>query len=171
MYRKPKSIVKQVVIIALICGIFTQSIGKLVLLSNYLINKEFIIFNYCENKINPKLQCNGKCNLTKQLKEQTGLQGKLNESDYTRRLNELWRRFLIVGCGEVDDGAFPSLAIGATQHFFEDEWRAFQNISTQSALDKFAEKLGETSLFYKYLLKECAKKRAENFNDHLNAPF
>jgi hypothetical protein len=62
--------VKQVVILALICGIFTQSIGKLVLLSNYLINKEFIIFNYCENKSKPKLKCNGKCHLTKQLKEQ-----------------------------------------------------------------------------------------------------
>lgn len=61
---------KQVVIITLICGIFTQSIGKLVLLSNYLINKEFIIFNYCENKSKPKLKCNGKCHLTKQLKEQ-----------------------------------------------------------------------------------------------------
>lgn len=70
MYRKTKSIVKQVVIIVLICGIFTQSIGKLVLLSNYLINKEFIIFNYCENKSKPKLHCNGKCHLTKQLKEQ-----------------------------------------------------------------------------------------------------
>lgn len=61
---------KQVVIIALICGIFTQSIGKLVLISNYLINKEFIIFNYCENKSKPKLKCNGKCHLKKQLKEQ-----------------------------------------------------------------------------------------------------
>lgn len=70
MYRETISRVKQVVIIALICGIFTQSIGKLVLLSNYLINKEFIIFNYCENKSKPKLQCNGKCHLTKQLKEQ-----------------------------------------------------------------------------------------------------
>lgn len=61
---------KQAVIIALIFGIFTQSIGKLVLISNYFINKEFIIFNYCENKSKPKLHCNGKCHLTKQLKEQ-----------------------------------------------------------------------------------------------------
>lgn len=70
MCRTTKSIVKQIVIITLICGIFTQSIGKLVLISNYFINKEFIIFNYCENKSKPKLHCNGKCHLKKQLKEQ-----------------------------------------------------------------------------------------------------
>lgn len=70
MYRKTKAIVKQVVTIALIIGIFTQSIGKLVLLSNYLLNRESITFNYCENKSKPKLNCNGKCHLTKQFKEQ-----------------------------------------------------------------------------------------------------
>jgi len=72
--------VKQVVIIALICGIFTQSIGKLVLLSNYLINKEFIIFNYCENKSKPKLHCNGKCHLTKQLKKQEKQENSSNNN-------------------------------------------------------------------------------------------
>ena len=49
---------------------FIQSIGKLVVLSNYLLNKEFITFNYCENKSKPKLHCNGKCHLSKQLNEQ-----------------------------------------------------------------------------------------------------
>lgn len=61
---------KQVVTIALIFGILGQSIGKLVLLSNYLLNIEAITFNYCENKSKPKLHCNGKCHLKKQLKEQ-----------------------------------------------------------------------------------------------------
>lgn len=54
----------------LILGIFTQSIGRLILLSNYLINKEFITLNYCVNKSKPKLKCNGKCHLKKQLKAQ-----------------------------------------------------------------------------------------------------
>lgn len=54
----------------LILGVFTQSIGRLILLSNYLINKEFITLNYCVNKSKPKLKCNGKCHLKKQLKAQ-----------------------------------------------------------------------------------------------------
>ncbi|MBS2027495.1 MAG: hypothetical protein JST54_06265 [Deltaproteobacteria bacterium] len=39
-------------------------------------------------------------------------------------MKALWTRLLIVGAGEVDDGAFPSLAIGSTALLFEDLWRA-----------------------------------------------
>lgn len=56
--------------IVLIFVILLQSFSKLVLLSNYLLNNEFITLNYCVNKSKPKLKCNGKCHLTKQLKEQ-----------------------------------------------------------------------------------------------------
>lgn len=61
---------KQLLTIALILGILIQSLGKLVLLSNYLLNKEYITLNFCENKNKPKLRCNGKCHLAKQLKKQ-----------------------------------------------------------------------------------------------------
>lgn len=61
---------KQLLIIALILGILIQSLGKLVLLSNYLLNKEYITLNFCENKSKPKLRCNGKCHLAKQFKKQ-----------------------------------------------------------------------------------------------------
>jgi hypothetical protein len=37
---------------------------------NYEINKEYITLTYCENKDKPKLKCNGKCHLRKQLKAQ-----------------------------------------------------------------------------------------------------
>lgn len=57
---------------------------------------------------------------TKQLKKLTGLQGRENEAAYNRALKELFGRFLIVGFGEVDDGAFPSLAVGATSVLYED---------------------------------------------------
>lgn len=99
MYRKTKSIVKQVVIIVLICGIFTQSIGKLVLLSNYLINKEFIIFNYCENKSKPKLHCNGKCHLKKQLKEQEKQES--SSKNNTKSFDE------VQFCSEYDHAILP----------------------------------------------------------------
>jgi hypothetical protein len=72
---------------------------------------------------------------TKELKKATGLQGKIFETQYQRAMKELFENFLIVGFGEVDDGAFPSLAVGATQLLYEDlcrdaraltenEWRA-----------------------------------------------
>ena len=57
---------------------------------------------------------------TKQLKRLTGLQGKDSEKYYNRGMKELFSHFLIVAYGEVDDGAFPSLAVGSTKNLFED---------------------------------------------------
>lgn len=48
-----------------------------------------------------------------------GLDGRLIE----KALKELWSRLLIVGHGEIDDGAFPSLAIGATEAMLEPLWK------------------------------------------------
>lgn len=59
---------------------------------------------------------------TKRLKKELGLRGKRFSADFDRAMKELWARLLIVGFGEVDDGAFPSLAVGATQLLFEDIW-------------------------------------------------
>jgi hypothetical protein len=61
---------------------------------------------------------------TKELRKRAGLQGKLLERPWTKALNELFTRCLIVGTGEVADGAFPSLAVGATRWIFEDLWLA-----------------------------------------------
>lgn len=38
-------------------------------LANYIINQDYIAEFLCINKDKPKLECNGKCYLTKQLKE------------------------------------------------------------------------------------------------------
>ena len=59
---------------------------------------------------------------TKELKRATDLQGRLNETVYSRAMKELFSRFLIVGFGEVEDGAFPSAAVGATELLFSDLW-------------------------------------------------
>ena len=60
---------------------------------------------------------------TKQLKRGAQLEGKFLEPTYQKATQELWQRLLIVGHGEVDDGAFPSLAVGSTQLLFEDLWK------------------------------------------------
>ncbi|HEU4534499.1 MAG TPA: hypothetical protein VFS00_10290, partial [Polyangiaceae bacterium] len=57
---------------------------------------------------------------TRVLRRAAGLEGKMLERPFARALDELWSRLLIVGAGEVDDGAFPSLAVGATRLLYED---------------------------------------------------
>ncbi len=61
---------------------------------------------------------------TKELRAEAGLKGKPFESVFTHAMKALWARFLIVGTGEVADGAFPSLAVSATEMMFEDLWIA-----------------------------------------------
>jgi hypothetical protein len=36
---------------------------------NYLLNKEYIAKNLCENRNKPKMNCNGKCHLMKEIKK------------------------------------------------------------------------------------------------------
>ncbi len=70
---------------------------------------------------------------TRELRAAADLQGKPLEAIYARSLKELWSRLLIVGVGEVDDGAFPSLAIGATKLLFEDLWATREETNEEDA--------------------------------------
>jgi hypothetical protein len=48
-------------------------------------------------------------------------------------MKDLFSRLLIVGFGEVDDGAFPSLAVGATELLYDDLWRQAESMSIRKA--------------------------------------
>jgi hypothetical protein len=77
---------------------------------------------------------------TRLLKEATDLQGKTNEAAYSRAMKQLFTQLLIVGFGEVEDGAFPSAAVGATELIFDDLWRKAADMSIGSAcktIDRF----------------------------------
>lgn len=87
---------------------------------------------------------------TKALKKMTDLQGRENEKVYVRALKELWMRGLIVGYGEVDEGAFPSLAIGATQLLFEDVWNQGQTLNEEDARATVERLLPAGTPFRKY---------------------
>lgn len=50
------------------------------------------------------------------------LEGREYESAFNRGMKPLWSRLLAVGFGEIDEGSFPSLAIGATKLLFEELW-------------------------------------------------
>jgi hypothetical protein len=61
---------------------------------------------------------------TKDLRAEVGLRGKPFESLFNHAMKALWTRLLVVGTGEIPDGAFPSLAVAATEMIFEDAWNA-----------------------------------------------
>lgn len=70
---------------------------------------------------------------TKELKREAGLQGRANERLFERAMKELWSRLLVVGYGEKDDGAFPSLQVGATRLLHEPTWRTARELDASEA--------------------------------------
>ncbi len=74
---------------------------------------------------------------TKEIRALADLKGKEQEPLFTRAMKALWSRLLVVGTGEVEDGAFPSLAVGATELLFEDLWSARREVpaSAEARLD------------------------------------
>lgn len=60
---------------------------------------------------------------TKEIRAAADLRGKECEALFQHAMKSLWSRLLIVGTGEIDDGgAFPALAVAATELHFEDIW-------------------------------------------------
>ncbi len=90
---------------------------------------------------------------TKELKAETDLKGKNNEPHYERALKQLWQRLLVVGYGEKDDGAFPSLRVGATATLFEDLWNRSATLKEEKAIEILRNKLGAQSPFFLQLEK------------------
>jgi hypothetical protein len=98
---------------------------------------------------------------TKELKRLADMKGRENERAYEKALKELWSRLLIVAYGEVDDGAFPSLAVGATETLFEQLWSEALELSPEDAEKRIHKTLDQTNLFYKFFSKlesEAPKK-------------
>jgi len=90
---------------------------------------------------------------TKQLKKQTGLVGRALESTYERGLKELWRQLLIVGFGEIDEGAFPSLAVGASSLLFEDLEEEARALPIEDAEAKLGELFMRNPKFGKFFAR------------------
>ena len=90
---------------------------------------------------------------TKILRLESSLEGKSNEGKFNKAQRELWARLLIVGYGEVEEGGFPSLAVGASKLLFEELWdnSLLMSESEQNAIiDKF---LPEGSAFHSHYTK------------------
>lgn len=91
---------------------------------------------------------------TKELKAESGLKGKLFEAEYTRSLKKLFLHQYIVAYGEVEDGAFPSLAIGATETLYEEEWLAADAISLKDCELEMRRVAKSSAAFQNYFKKQ-----------------
>lgn len=92
---------------------------------------------------------------TRSLKKAAGLYGRENEASYQRALKELWQRLLIVGFGEKNEGAFPSLQMASTRLLFEDLWAeafAMSQVDAFSKLKEWGFEQDSWTLFLKKLI-------------------
>ncbi len=89
---------------------------------------------------------------TKELRAEVGLRGKPFESLFAHAMKALWTRLLIVGTGEVPDGAFPSLAVAATEMMFEDAWNARARVP-RAAEAELAKVLARSKAFAREVAK------------------
>ncbi len=106
---------------------------------------------------------------TKDLRAEVGLRGKPFESLFNHAMKALWTRLLVVGTGEIPDGAFPSLAVAATEMMFEDSWNARAHVP-DDARAKLDEALAHSPAFAKELAKSVKALRdataaARRFDD------
>ena len=60
--------IKNLLVIFVLCGITLQIFNKAFLVIDYQLNTSFITSKFCENKDKPRMHCEGKCHLNKQLK-------------------------------------------------------------------------------------------------------
>lgn len=61
---------KKIIAIFLLSAITLHTFSKVILVLNFAINRTEIANKYCENKAKPKMHCDGKCHLKKQLNEE-----------------------------------------------------------------------------------------------------
>ncbi|HRK07306.1 MAG TPA: hypothetical protein PLZ57_06020 [Pseudobdellovibrionaceae bacterium] len=75
---------------------------------------------------------------TRQLRQATDLGGRVNEARYQAAMKRLWSEMWIAGVGEVDEGAFPSLAHAWTESVLEDYCRRGMKLSEAQARGRWA---------------------------------
>lgn len=85
--------------------------SKAIVFANYQLNKSEITRKYCENKAKPKLHCDGKCHLKKQLKEEDK---KEKESTSNNTKDKFETEFFV----QVNFNFSAQKASTSTTHFY-----------------------------------------------------
>lgn len=60
---------KQIITVFFLLTWLCQLSDRYFVMLEFFLNQDYIAQNLCENRDKPKMHCNGKCHLTKQLKE------------------------------------------------------------------------------------------------------
>lgn len=98
---------------------------------------------------------------TKEVKRAADMEGRELARDYERGMKELWAKMLIVGFGEKDDGAFPSLLVGAAKWMHGEAWRNGRAMSVQEASGIVDRSLAPEGLMRKELQRQLKSSRRE----------
>ena len=72
---------KKSIAILLLIAISFQSFSKVFIVVNFIVNQSTIAQKYCVNKAKPKLHCDGKCHLKKQLKEEDKKENNISSNE------------------------------------------------------------------------------------------
>ena len=88
-----------------------QNFTKVFILANYQLNKEYIAANLCENKNKPQLNCEGHCQLKKQLEK--------DEKQQQSPVNPIKEKNEVQLCADKKSSFsfFPSLILTETAPF------------------------------------------------------
>jgi hypothetical protein len=74
----------------MVAVLFSNTLINFALFINYQLNQLEITRKFCENKAKPKMQCNGKCYLAKQLaKQENQKQTPSDKKDFKVKIIEL----------------------------------------------------------------------------------
>lgn len=76
----------RIFIISLLAILLLQTFSKVLIIADYQANKEFIMEFLCINRDKPELECEGKCHLTKNLKEQEQAEKQQGEQSLTKEV-------------------------------------------------------------------------------------
>lgn len=91
--------------ILLVFVLLFQLSSKTIILLHYELNKWEITRNYCVNRSNAALHCNGKCHLKKQLEADNALSSKAPAAPFKNKIVEAPAEALL--------SAFPHIAVPA----------------------------------------------------------
>jgi hypothetical protein len=126
------------------------------LLAALNVREREYLFKFKESKIIYELLEERSPQSTKELKKNAQLKGRDFEALYNRALKELFESGKIIAWGEKDEGAFPSLQLGATKHFFEPEWSWAKDHDEDDGMELLWNLWGPESKFFHYYQKLSA---------------
>lgn len=100
--------------IFLLVALCFQLFAKLSVVALYEVNKDYIAKQLCENRAKPKMHCNGKCYLKKQLKKVDDTEHKQNSGPESKSENTPLVVFIIPAVSQPAAGFSDP---GVLQHY------------------------------------------------------